>query len=143
MHRTALLGLLLLGCVGAGVELLLVGHTELPWQPIPLMLITLGLVSIIFVVVRPGRLSLRIFTAVMVAFVAGGTTGLVVHYRSNVEFELEMYPSLDGLPLIWEALTGAVPALAPGTMIYLGLIGLAYRYRHPALAEGPGQRQDN
>ena len=32
-----------------------------------------------------------------------------------------------------ERLTGATPALAPGAMVQLGLIGLAYTFRHPAL----------
>ncbi|MFB3131882.1 MAG: hypothetical protein ACE10K_05095, partial [Rhodothermales bacterium] len=49
------------------------------------------------------------------------------------EFELEMYPTLKGLELFWESIKGATPALAPGTMIQLGLLGWAYTYRHPAL----------
>jgi hypothetical protein len=45
-----------------------------------------------------------------------------------VEFELEMYPGLSGLELFREAMKGATPALAPGTMTILGLLGLAYTY---------------
>ena len=29
--------------------------------------------------------------------------------------------------------SGATPTLAPGAMVELGLLGLAYTYRHPAL----------
>ena len=41
-----------------------------------------------------------------------------------------------GLELVWEALKGATPALAPGAMAQLGLVGLAFAYRHPLLS-GP------
>jgi hypothetical protein len=72
----------------------------------------------------------------MVACVIAGCVGLVLHYKGNVEFELEMYPSMAGGELVWKALTGATPALAPGTMVQLGLVGLAFTYRHPALRPG-------
>jgi hypothetical protein len=44
-----------------------------------------------------------------------------------------MNPSAAGTDLIWESLTGAMPALAPGTMFQLGLVGLLYTYGHPGL----------
>jgi hypothetical protein len=46
-----------------------------------------------------------------------------------------MNPALAGFELVRESLSGATPALAPGTMIQLGLIGLAYTYRHPRLGD--------
>ena len=61
-----------------------------------------------------------------------GMIGLYLHYRGNVEFELEMYPSIRGFELFWKSITGATPALAPATMLLLGLIGLAYSYQHPS-----------
>ena len=33
----------------------------------------------------------------MGAFVVSGVVGLWLHYQGNAEFELEMYPSLQGL----------------------------------------------
>jgi hypothetical protein len=33
-----------------------------------------------------------------------------------------------------ETLRGAIPALAPGAMAQLGLLGLLVSYRHPAVA---------
>ena len=45
---------------------------------------------------------------------------------------LEM-PTLAGKEMVAEMLTGAFPALAPGTMALLGLIGLLLTWRHPAL----------
>jgi hypothetical protein len=59
--------------------------------------------------------------------------GVGLHYTGNAEFEVEMYPSLSGLALVGGALTGATPVLAPGSMTLLGLVGLAYTYRHPRL----------
>jgi len=57
---------------------------------------------------------------------------VLLHYRGNVEFERERDPSLSGLALVWEALRGATPSLAPGAMAQLGLLGLAITWRHPA-----------
>jgi hypothetical protein len=85
------------------------------------------------VALRPDRLSLRVFQLLMLAVFATGVAGVVLHYRSNVVFELEMYPSLGGRQLIWQSLKGAVPALAPGALVQLGLVGLAFTLGHPGL----------
>jgi hypothetical protein len=70
----------------------------------------------------------------MIAFIAAGFAGFYFHYQGSVEFKLESNPSLAGWRLFWEAIRAqAPPALAPGIMIQLGLIGLVYTYRHPAL----------
>jgi hypothetical protein len=63
--------------------------------------------------------------------------GLYLHYRGNVEFALERDPSLSGARLLWKALRGATPALAPGALSQLGLLGLLYTYGHPALGNNP------
>lgn len=46
-----------------------------------------------------------------------------MHYQTNVEFEKEMYPGLEGLALFTKSMKGATPSLAPGAMIMLALIG--------------------
>ena len=99
----------------------------------PLVLIACALVVLAWHAASRGRASLLTLRATMALFVIAGVAGLVLHYKGNVEFELEMYPSLSGWELFREAVTGATPALAPGTMIQLGLLGLAFTYRHPAL----------
>ena len=73
----------------------------------------------------------------MCLVLASGIVGVVLHYRGNADFELEMRANIRGVELIWNALTGATPALAPGTMILLGLLGLLYSYRHSALTKEP------
>ena len=132
--RSFLLGLFVLGTVGTGVELLLLEHTEGFWQVLPLGLMGLGGVALAWYGATGGSTSLRLFRATMGTVIVSGVVGLWLHYQGNAEFELEMYPSLEGLELFWEAVKGATPTLAPGTMLELGLIGLAYTYRHPGLA---------
>lgn len=131
--RTALLGLFLLGILGTGAELLLIGHIEDPWQLVPLGLFATALVVVAWYAVARSRSSIRVFQTVMLLHLGAGMAGTLLHYRGNVEFEVEMYPGIAGLELFREAMTGAFPALAPGSMILFGLIGLAWTFRHPAL----------
>jgi len=132
--RGILLAILVLGMLGTGAELLLIKHTEDPKQWIPLLLISSSFFVLIWHAAQRRRLSLRFFQAVMIAFIAAGVAGFYFHYRGSVEFKLESKPSLKGWALFWEAMgSKAPPPLAPGVMIQLGLIGLAYAYRHPVL----------
>jgi len=134
--RTFLLILFVLGVVGTGTELLLLEHTEDTWQLVPLAMMAISLVAIVWFVVARGRAAMLALRAVMALFVASGFAGVFLHYKSNAEFELEMYPSMKGFELFRESIMGAMPALAPGTMIGLGLLGLIYTYHHPVLERG-------
>ena len=131
--RRMVLALFLFSIIGTGVELLLLEHTEDFWQLIPLALMGASVPALLWFLAVPGRAVLRTFQVLMGFLVVSGLVGLYLHYRGNVEFELEMYPSLGGFGLFWEAIRGATPTLAPGTMIALGLLGLLFAYRHPAL----------
>ena len=126
LFRAALLLVLLFGIVGTGVELLLLAHTEDLWQWEPLVMLAVGLPVLLWHAAVGSIRSRRLSGAVMVLYVASGMVGTFLHYRGNVEFELEMVPALGGLSLFREAMTGATPVLAPGTLIQLGLIGLLY-----------------
>ena len=132
--RQLVLGLVFIGIVGLETELALLRHAESASQWIPHVVLLLGLASTAVVFLRPGRRTLRTFQALMLVFVVVGVLGLYLHYRGNVEFALERDPSLSGFRLLWKALRGATPALAPGALSQLGLLGLIYGYRHPALA---------
>lgn len=128
--RRFLLAILVLGMAGTAVELLLLKHDEGATQLVPLVLLGLGLAAIAWHAVRPDSASAGTVRATMVAFLAAGTAGVYFHYRANVEFQLESDPSLGGRALLMKVLEAKVPpALAPGVMIQLGLIGLAYTYR--------------
>lgn len=136
--RALLLAVLALALVGTGAELLLIGHTEEIWQLLPLIAIGLALLGIGTLTVRPSRGTVQLFRVLMGLFIVTGVLGLVLHYKGNAEFELEMRPSMAGFELVWNSLTGATPALAPGSMIQLGLLGLLCTLRHPALGRTDG-----
>ena len=143
MLRTALLGILLLGLSGSLAELLLLGHYEEWRQMIPPGLLTASLLGLgVFRFTRSGAV-LRSLPGLFGVFIIAGIAGIIFHVQGNAQFEVEMFPALNGLDLLWEALRGAFPALAPGTMIQLGLLGLLYSYRHPALARPGSSRRDN
>jgi hypothetical protein len=134
--RRILLFTLVLGLVGTGIELLLLEHFEEWRQMIPLGLIACALLVLIWHGLDRGPTPVRTLQVVMTTFAFAGLAGLTLHYKGNVEFELEMYPSRAGFELFREAMMGATPALAPGSMIQIALIGLAYSYSHPRLTRG-------
>jgi len=136
--RTVLLWALVLGAAGMMAELLLIGHDESTTQLLPLVLLGAGLVVGVSLVAVPAALGLRLLQLLMVLFLVSGIVGVGLHYQGNEEFELEMYPSLSGLKLVAETLTGATPVLAPGSMSLLGVVGLAFTYRHPLLRRHAG-----
>ncbi len=91
-----------------------------------------------------GRASVRALQFVMSLFVAAGLAGVALHFQSTLEFQREIDPSLAGFGLVLKALQAkAPPALAPGVMVQLGLLGLAFAYRHPALGAGKGLNHTN
>jgi hypothetical protein len=124
--RRGLLALLVLGLAGTGIELLLMGHTDGVDQWIPLILIGLSLVTLAWYVLAPGPASRLVFKGLMLLSIASGAAGSLLHYKGNVEFEVESMPGLGGWALFKQSMTGATPALAPGTMILLGALGLLF-----------------
>jgi hypothetical protein len=131
--RGALLVILVVGLVGVLAELFLLEHTEEAWQRLPIFMILASLVVLAWHAVDRGPVPVRALQGVMALFILTGAVGVALHFKGNVEFELEMQPTLSGMTLLWQTLKGATPTLAPGTMVQLGLIGLAYTYHHPAL----------
>ena len=113
-------------------------------QVVPLALIVLALVCVLWHALVPTASNVRVLQALMVLFVVAGPIGMGLHYDANAEFEHEMDPSLSGVRLWSESLSGATPLLAPGSMVQLGLIGLVYTYRHPRLVSAAidGRRQE-
>jgi hypothetical protein len=136
--RTILLWALVLGAIGMMGELLLIGHDESASQWVPLVLLGAGVVIGASLFVVPSAISLRLLQLLMILFVGSGMLGVALHYQGNAEFELEMHPSLSGLDLVTGTLTGATPVLAPGSMSLLGVVGLAFTYRHPLLRSQAG-----
>lgn len=136
--RKILLAITWLGVVGLIAELLLIEHYEKRWQIIPLALLGMSLATLIPITWWPSDQSLRAFRIVMAICVLSAPFGIWQHYSGNTEFELERRRELRGAPLMWRALHGATPVLAPGAMAQLGLLGLALTFRHPALRRRNG-----
>ena len=133
--RRVLLGILLLGMAGTTTELLLLQHDEDASQLIPLILLGTGFAVVAWNALTRTRLSITLLQIVMVLFVASGALGMYFHYQANLEFQLEIDQQLAGSKLLWAVLRAKTPpALSPGVMVQLGLIGLAYAFRHPAVA---------
>jgi hypothetical protein len=134
--RQLLVALVLFGIVGLEVELALLRHADSFSQWLPHICLLVGLIVTTVVYFRPTRAILRIFQVLMVVYLVIGALGVYLHFRGNVEFATERDPSLSGLKLVWKALRGATPALAPGALAQLGLLGLLFTYKHPTLTGG-------
>ena len=130
--RTLLLVTLVVSLLGTTAELLLLEHFEDVWQWVPIALLIGALLTLGWHALERGSASLNVLRGLMVLSLASGFIGVLLHYTGNVEFELEMYPDLSGWKLFKDSMMGATPSLAPGAMIQIGLIGLAWTFRHPA-----------
>ena len=132
--RRILLTILVLGMLGSVTELVLLKHTEDFYQWVPLVLIGAGLITLAWHGVNGGPISTRAIRWLMLGFVGAGVAGIYLHFQGSAEFKLESNPKLSGMALFWEAIRAKTPPLlAPGAMVQLGLLGLAYTYKHPAL----------
>jgi hypothetical protein len=130
--RRTVLALVALGTTAMCAELSFIGHYEDQAQIIPLALGGVGLAALVWVAIRPGVTALRLFQFLMLLFIGAGVTGIVLHFEANAEFQHEIDPALAGAALVWKVLQAtAPPALAPGLMVQLGVLGLVYTYRHP------------
>ena len=128
--RRLLGAILLIGMIGTTAELLLLRHVEDGLQLIPIVLLACGIGGVAWHAMTGSAASAAVLRTLMALFVVAGFTGVYLHFAANVEFQKETDPSLPGAALVWGALKATVPpALAPGVMLQLGLVGLAYTYR--------------
>jgi hypothetical protein len=131
--RRILFVTLVLGTSGTLAELLLLEHFEDWKQYLPLILLAVALIAQLWYMAGRRRASVRAVQVTMWLCIVAGGAGVILHYRGNMEFEREMVPTIAGFALFREAMMGATPALAPGQLVQLGLLGLAWAFRHPAL----------
>ena len=141
--RRYLLYILLFGAVGLLAELYLLDHYEDWRQWIPLVLIVAGTAAGVRLAVRPSHGAVRTFRILLAAYVPAGVLGVYFHFQSNVEFEQELHPNSSGLELVTESLGGAMPTLAPGAMIMLGLLGILVCLQHPAADRSAATPEDS
>jgi hypothetical protein len=135
--RRWLFWILVLGLVGTATELLLLEHYEEPWQVVPLFLITCAISALGWHRRRRDARSLRTFQVLMVLFLVAGFLGVALHFSGAAEFQREIDPAIGAWDLVKKVMRAkAPPVLAPGVMLQLGLIGLAYTYPDQRKKEG-------
>ncbi len=133
--RQLVLAILIIGTVGTAIELLLLGHYEDRWQLAPLVLAATVLLTLTWYRFSSSHRPVLAVRWLSIVTAASAAVGIYFHYMANVEWELETTPELHGLALFREVITGALPLLAPGTMLQLGLLGLVWAYRHPRFVD--------
>ncbi len=127
--RLWILGVLGLGLAGTVTELVLLEHYEQPLQFVPLVLIVAAVAAIAWQLTRNDAASLRALEIIMILFVLSGFAGIVAHFHGSAEFQLDLNPSMTAWELMEKVMRAkAPPLLAPGMMLQLGLLGLAYVY---------------
>jgi multisubunit Na+/H+ antiporter MnhB subunit len=135
--RRWLLAILSFGLMGAGIELILIEHYQSGIELVPLAAVALALIVVVWHGLTRHRLSIRVLQATMVLFLIVGLAGVGLHFRGAAEFQLEIDPGAGGWEIFKKAIRAkAPPVLAPGIMVQLALVGLAYVYRHPTLNAG-------
>jgi uncharacterized membrane protein len=125
--RRWILGVLVLGLLGTVTELVLLEHYEQPLQFVPLVLIVAAVAVLIWEFRQHDTASRRAVQIVMALFVLAGFVGFVAHFYGSAEYQLELNPEMSNWELMEKVLRAkAPPLLAPGMMLQLGLLGLAY-----------------
>ena len=126
--RRWVLAVLVLGLAGTVTELVLLEHYEQPLQLVPLVLIVAAVAAIGWQWRRNDAASLRARNR-HGAVRTGGLAGVVAHFHGSAEFQLELNPSMCTWELVEKIVRAkAPPLLAPGMMLQMGLLGLAYVY---------------
>jgi hypothetical protein len=132
--RRLLLWVLTFGLLMTFVDLVLLEHYEDSWMLVPLFLIALTVVATLGHLITGSAASIRLLQGVFVLLMTAGALGVVLHFRGNLEFQVEIDPTLSRWELFKKVMHAkAPPALAPGSMVQFGLLGLVYCFRHPAL----------
>jgi hypothetical protein len=134
--RRWILVILVLGLLGTVTELVLLEHYEQPLQFVPLVLIVAAVGVLWWELRRHDLASRRAIQIVMGLFVLAGFGGFAAHFYGSAEYQLELNPDMSNWELLEKILRAkAPPLLAPGMMLQLGLLGLAYVFSDPKLSK--------
>lgn len=131
--RWALLAVAGLALGGTVTELALLGHWDSQEMRIPWVVLAAGPPAIRAVLVHPTRRSLRAVRAYAAVAAAVAWWGAVEHLTANGQFAQELHPDWAPAQLVWAAVRGGVPALAPLTLALPPLLTAAATLGHPAL----------
>lgn len=135
--RRRLLLLVAVGLAGLAAELALLGHWRAPLQLVPLAALAVAAASTAALALRPARAAVLAFRGAMALALVAGFAGIGLHLNDNLALEREIAPRASTAEQLREAIRGATPALAPGSLALVGLLGLTLTYRHPSLEERP------
>src|SRR5687767_5246623 len=98
--RRFLLALSALLFCGALVELWLVNHTEDLIQWIPFGLSIAGSLTVLLVLFRPGRITVRVLRVSMGLVALGSLFGVYEHVEGNIAFAREIQPNSPTFELV-------------------------------------------
>jgi len=131
--RTFLLTLAAFMALGTIFELLLTEHWDGPAQILPFVLCLFSFFAIAAVLFKPSHGTIRAMRWITTLTFLGSLFGIFEHIGHNYGFAQEIQPNAAGSALIWSALSGANPLLAPGILAFMALLALAASYYHPSL----------
>ena len=117
---------LLFMMIGTLLELYLLDHYEDAFQLIPVLCIAFSLINLIILFLKKSKIIIKLFKLVLVLTSFSGIYGVFLHLQSNFEFEQDMKPTATNWELFSESLSGALPTLAPMSMLVLAFIGYSY-----------------
>jgi hypothetical protein len=144
MMRSLILVILAIGVLGMLGELLLMRHYrhDSQWIAVALTLLTGACATVLALLTgacatvlafNPNARMLRAVQLALLLVVLGSAFGVLEHLKVNYEVAAATDPALNAVSLVWEAFKGRSPALAPGALAQLGLLGLLFTFRHPNL----------
>ena len=117
---------LLFMMIGSLLELYLLDHYEDSWQLIPILSVGTTLVTLLILFFKKTTKVVNLFKAVLILTALSGVYGVYLHLQSNFEFEQDMKPTASFWQLITDSLSGALPTLAPMSLVVLACIGYSY-----------------
>lgn len=118
------------------VELILLDHVHEWQQLIPFVAAFFGLVTAGWVLIDPTRARIIAARAVSVVITVVTLIGMGLHFRANLELELEIKPGTTFGDVWWDAAFGAAPLLASGILLLGALLIVGATYAHPSLRNG-------
>ena len=117
---------LLFMMIGSLLELYLLDHYEDSWQLIPILSVGTTLVTLLILFFKKTTKVVNLFKAVLILTALSGVYGVYLHLQSNFQFEQDMKPTASFWQLITDSLSGALPTLAPMSLVVLACIGYSY-----------------
>ena len=117
---------LLFMMMGTLLELYLLEHYEDTFQLIPVLCIAFSLTNLIILLFKKSKKIINLFKLMLVLTSLSGVYGVFLHLQSNFDFEQDMKPTATNWELFSESLSGALPTLAPMSLVVLACIGYSY-----------------